>query len=62
MVIFSFIIWGIFVLFISWILGINLVNKVLPVKWDHLEEDPLVILLVGFISLIFLWLVLKVFH
>lgn len=62
MIAFSLVIWGIFALIISWFLGVNLIDKVLPIKYCHQEENPLVILLVGFIALAVLWLVLKVFN
>ncbi len=60
MIMLSFIVWGIFTLIISWILGSITVGRIgLPIKYYHLEDNQLVILLVGFIELVVIWVVLK---
>lgn len=57
--VFSLIVWLVVSLVISWILGNWTIYKIgLPLKYSQLEENPLAILIVGFLGLLVLCLVL----
>ena len=57
----SLLVWVIVVLAVSWVLGSIFIDQIgLPIKYYHLENNPLIILLVGFVALILLCIVIIV--
>ncbi len=61
MITFSWIVWFFTVIVLSWILGIMSIELGVPIKYTHLEDNLIIILIRGFVLLLLIFTVLKIF-
>ncbi len=62
MILFSWIAWSFTVVVLSWIIGWATMELGLPIKYAHLEDHFIAILIRGFLFLLLIVAVLKVFN
>lgn len=61
MIILSWIVWCFTVIVLSWILGIMSMELGVSIKYTHLEGNLIIILIRGFVLLVLIFTVLKIF-